>query len=65
MFPAMWDVSSLVLWNKQSVIGEYYLGKISQLKNKGDLITNIVNKINKLNNLNKLNKLNNHKANKD
>lgn len=49
MFPAMWDVSSLVLWNKKAVISEYCLGKISQLKNNGALITNIVNKINNFN----------------
>ena len=49
MFPASWDVSSLVLWNKKPVIKEYCFGKISQLK-KGDFISNIIGKINNVNN---------------
>lgn len=48
VFPASWDVSSLVLWNKKPVIKEYNLGKVSQLK-KGDFIDNIVSEIHKIN----------------
>jgi hypothetical protein len=48
VFPASWDVSSLVLWNKKPVVGKYNLGKVSQLKN-GDFVENIVAQINKIN----------------
>lgn len=48
MFPAWWDVSSLVLWDKKPIIKEYNLGKISRLIH-GDFVGNIVNKIKKIN----------------
>jgi hypothetical protein len=33
-FPAGWDVSSLVLWNKKSIIKHYNLGKIKDIIKK-------------------------------